>query len=200
MHKPRLLVIAGCNGSGKSSFSKYLVPSPNTIPFDYDSHFLSHYRALMDIDIKEQMAHNLASSDLNVEIEEAWKSRKDFAYETNFDSEPMYWPDKFKAKGYDLFLIFLCLDSLELANNRVSIRVENGGHFVPTFEVERRYFAGFKNLNKYCARFDFIDIFEGSAHAKIPEHLATVEKGKVVFSTLECYMYLKNLIPVLISR
>jgi predicted ABC-type ATPase len=68
MHKPRLLVIAGCNGSGKSSFSKYLVPSPNTIPFDYDSHFLSHYRALMDIDIKEQMAHNLASSDLNVEI------------------------------------------------------------------------------------------------------------------------------------
>ncbi|MFD3274723.1 zeta toxin family protein [Aquirufa echingensis] len=200
MHNPRLLVIAGCNGSGKSSFSKFLVPSSNTIPFDYDSHFLSHYRALIDIDIKEQMAHNLASTDLNDEIEEAWKSRKDFAFETNFDTEPMYWPNQFKAKGYDLFLIFLCLDSIELANKRVLIRVENGGHFVSTHEVERRYYAGFENLNKYYAQFDFIDIFEGSAHARIPEHMATVENGKVVFSTLDRYLYLKNLIPELISR
>ena len=110
MHKPRLLVIAGCNGSGKSSFSKYLVPSSNTIPFDYDFHFLSHYRALIEIDIKELMAHNLASSNLKDEIEEAWKIGKDFAFETNFDSDPMYWPNQFKAKGYDLFLIFLCFD------------------------------------------------------------------------------------------
>ena len=200
MHNPRLLVIAGCNGSGKSSFSKFLVPSSSTTPFDYDSHFLSHYRALIDIDIKEQMAHNLASTDLNDEIEEAWKSRNDFAFETNFDTEPMYWPNQFKAKGYDLFLIFLCLDSIELANKRVLIRVENGGHFVPIYEVERRYYAGFENLNKYYAQFDFIDIFEGSAHARIPEHMATVENGKVVFSTLDRYLYLKNLIPELISR
>lgn len=146
------------------------------------------------------MAHNLASTDLNDEIEEAWKSRKDFAFETNFDTEPMYWPNQFKAKGYDLFLIFLCLDSIELANKRVLIRVENGGHFVPNYEVERRYYAGFENLNKYYALFDFIDIFEGSAHARIPEHMATVENGKVVFSTLDRYPYLKNLIPELISR
>jgi predicted ABC-type ATPase len=199
MHKPRLLVIAGCNGSGKSSFSKYLVPSSNTIPFDYDFHFLSHYRALIEIDIKELMAHNLASSNLKDEIEEAWKIGKDFAFETNFDSDPMYWPNQFKAKGYDLFLLFLCLDSIELANKRVLIRVENGGHFVPKYEVERRYYAGFENLNKYYAQFDFIDIFEGSAHARIPEHMATVENGKVVFSTLGHIKYLKNLIPNLIS-
>jgi adenylate kinase family enzyme len=72
MHKPRLLVIAGCNGSGKSSFSRSLVPSDSIIPFDYDFHFLSRYKSLLEIDIKEQMAHNLASSDLTTEIEEAW--------------------------------------------------------------------------------------------------------------------------------
>ena len=199
MHNPRLLVIAGYNGSGKSSFSKFLVPSSNTIPFDYDSHFLSHYRALIDIDIKEQMAHNLASTDLNDEIEEAWKSRKDFAFETNFDTEPMYWPNQFKAKGYDLFLLFLCLDSIELANKRVLIRVENGGHFVPKYEVERRYYAGLRNLDKYYSQFDFIDIFEGSAHAKIPEHIASVENGKAVFSKLGYIKYLQNHIPNLIS-
>jgi predicted ABC-type ATPase len=196
MHKPRLLVIAGCNGSGKSSFSRSLVPSDSIIPFDYDFHFLSRYRDLLEIDIKEQMAHNLASSDLITEIEEAWETGKDFAFETNFDNEPMFWPNKFRAKGYDLFLIFLCLDSLELANKRVAIRVENGGHFVPKFEVERRYYAGFENLNKYYALFDFVDILEGSAHGKMPEHIVSVENGKVGFSTLE-YLYLQKLIPKL---
>jgi predicted ABC-type ATPase len=35
MSKPILLVIAGCNGSGKSSFSKLIAPD-NFLPFDYD--------------------------------------------------------------------------------------------------------------------------------------------------------------------
>ncbi|MEY2637150.1 MAG: hypothetical protein RLZZ197_1627 [Bacteroidota bacterium] len=197
MHKPRLLVIAGCNGSGKSSFSRSLVPSDSIIPFDYDFHFLSRYKSLLEIDIKEQMAHNLASSDLTTEIEEAWELGKDFAFETNFDNEPMFWPDQFKAKGYEIFLIFICLESIDLANKRVAIRVENGGHFVPNFEVERRYNAGFKNLNRVYSQFDFVDILEGSAHGKVPKHIASIENGKVVYLTLEDE-YLHNLIPKII--
>lgn len=197
MHKPRLLVIAGCNGSGKSSFSRSLVPSDSIIPFDYDFHFLSRYKSLLEIDIKEQMAHNLASSDLTTEIEEAWELGKDFAFETNFDNEPMFWPDQFKAKGYEIFLIFICLESIDLANKRVAIRVENGGHFVPNFEVERRYNAGFKNLNRVYSQFEFVDILEGSAHGKVPKHIASIENGKVVYLTLEDE-YLHNLIPKII--
>lgn len=197
MHKPRLLVIAGCNGSGKSSFSRSLVPSESIIPFDYDFHFLSRYKSLLEIDIKEQMAHNLASSDLTTEIEEAWELGKDFAFETNFDNEPMFWPDQFKAKGYEIFLIFICLESINLANKRVAIRVENGGHFVPNFEVERRYNAGFKNLNRVYSQFDFVDILEGSAHGKVPKHIASIENGKVVYITLE-EEYLHSLIPKII--
>jgi len=197
MHKPRLLVIAGCNGSGKSSFSLSLVPSDSIIPFDYDLHFLSRYKSLLEIDIKEQMAHNLASSDLTTEIEEAWETGNDFAFETNFDDEPMFWPDQFKARGYELFLIFICLESIDLANMRVAIRVENGGHFVPYFEVERRYNAGFKNLNSVYSQFDFVDILEGSAHGKMPKHIASFENGKVVYSTWE-EEYLHNLIPNII--
>lgn len=197
MHKPRLLVIAGCNGSGKSSFSRSLVPSDSIIPFDYDFHFLSRYKSLLEIDIKEQMAHNLASSDLTTEIEEAWELGKDFAFETNFDNEPMFWPDQFKAKGYEIFLIFICLESIDLANKRVAIRVENGGYFVPNFEVERRYNAGFKNLNRVYSQFEFVDILEGSAHGKVPKHIASIENGKVVYLTLEDE-YLHNLIPKII--
>jgi predicted ABC-type ATPase len=38
MSKPVLLIIAGCNGSGKSTFPKPLAPD-NFTPFDYDYQF-----------------------------------------------------------------------------------------------------------------------------------------------------------------
>jgi len=40
--KPQLLVIAGCNGSGKSTYSKSVSPN-DTLPFDYDKYFLDIY-------------------------------------------------------------------------------------------------------------------------------------------------------------
>jgi len=42
MDDPVLLVVAGCNGSGKSTFSK-LLASPDFDPFDYDTWYLKFY-------------------------------------------------------------------------------------------------------------------------------------------------------------
>jgi hypothetical protein len=39
----------------------------------------------MEFDLKDRMAHNMA-----------WEHGLDFAYETNFDNQPMYWPNQFK--------------------------------------------------------------------------------------------------------
>jgi hypothetical protein len=52
MSKPVLLIIAGCNGSGKSTFPKPLAPD-NFTPFDYDYQFLRFYNSLIDSDLKE---------------------------------------------------------------------------------------------------------------------------------------------------
>ena len=190
MHKPRLLVIAGCNGSGKSSFSKYLVPSTDTIPFDYDSHshYLTRYSELMEFDLKDRMAHNMA-----------WEHGLDFAYETNFDNQPMYWPNQFKEKGYEIYLIYLCLQSIDLAVQRVAIRVENGGHYVPDFEVKRRYFAGFANLNASFLSFDFVDLFEGSTYFEAPTHILSLSKKNREFMKIIDLKYLENLIPNLLK-
>tara|TARA_B110000305_G_scaffold177411_1_gene196423 strand:- start:852 stop:1055 length:204 start_codon:yes stop_codon:yes gene_type:complete len=56
MDKPTLLVIAGCNGSGKSSFSKAF--TKNGTPFDYDKIHLQKYNSLIPNDLRDQMAHN----------------------------------------------------------------------------------------------------------------------------------------------
>ncbi len=95
MHKPKLLVIAGCNGSGKSSFSKAFTDGV-LIPYDYDKIFKEKYDSLIPTEYRDTMAHNIARKDLEERIQKAIDNRFDFCYETNFNSTPLYWPQKFK--------------------------------------------------------------------------------------------------------
>lgn len=111
MSKPVLLIIAGCNGSGKSTFSKPLAPD-NFTPFDYDFYFLRFYNSLIDSDMKEAMAHRMAFNELENQIKIAIDNKSSFCYETNFNSTPLHWLELFKKNWYDLHLIFLCLDSI----------------------------------------------------------------------------------------
>ncbi len=176
MSEPTLLIVAGCNGSGKSSFSKLLVPS-GFLPFDYDFHFLKFYASLLDSDIREYMAHNMAFAELEEQIKSALATRGNFCYETNFNSSPLHWPMLFRQNAYKLHLIYLCLDSIEEAKRRVSIRVQNGGHFVADSEIKKRYYDGFDNLNAHFQYFDIVDLFETSAFSREPRYILSIEGG-----------------------
>jgi predicted ABC-type ATPase len=193
MPEPVLFIIAGCNGSGKSSFSRTLV-SNTTIPFDYDSYFLRYYNSLRDSDVRDVMAHNLAFAELEKQIESALSSEMDFCYETNFNDDPLHWPSHFRKRGYKLHLIYLTLDSIEEAKRRVAIRVENGGHFVPESEIIKRYFDGFFNLNAFYQYFDLIDIFDSSRYLEVPSHILSIENG-LIEMIIEFPQYLSRLIP-----
>ena len=56
MQQPCLKIIAGCNGAGKSTYSKLF--SEDTVPFDYDKRFLERYRSMPDSELREQIAIN----------------------------------------------------------------------------------------------------------------------------------------------
>lgn len=198
MPKPILLIIAGCNGSGKSTFSKPLAPD-NFIPFDYDYQFLRCYNSLIDSDLREKMAHRMAFNELESQIKIALDNKSSFCYETNFNSTPLHWPKLFKNNGYDLHLIFLCLDSIQEAKKRVAIRVENGGHFVPENEIEKRYNDGYDNLNSFFDYFDYIDLFDSSKHLKHPTHILSIESGEIS-SITKIPDYLNALIPDIIEK
>jgi len=193
MVKPSLIVIAGCNGSGKSSFSNALTPQKIT-PFDYDKHFLSKYKPLQDSDIRSEIAHNLTFKLLEESINKAISTNTDFCYETNFNSTPLHWPDIFKKAGFELNLIYFCLDSIEQAKKRVSIRVENGGHHVPDYEVESRFKLGYMNLDKYYMKFDNIHLLNSSFYNEEPKHIVTLSKKRIV-NTNEFPDFLKHLLP-----
>lgn len=197
MLHPILTVIAGCNGSGKSSFANALTwnSSPS---FDYDKVYLEKYHSLLDSDIREIMAHNLARNVLEELTKQSIASNSNFCYETNFNSTPLYWPQLFKTHGYKLRLIFFCLNSIQEAKRRVQIRVENGGHFVPENEIVERYKLGFNSLNEYWAFFDEVYLFDTSAYKEKPRFLASIVEERLDEFT-EFPNYLENLIPNIIN-
>jgi predicted ABC-type ATPase len=145
------------------------------------------------------MAHNLAFEELERQVSKALEGGKDFAYETNFNSTPLFWPEKFKANGYELHLIYFVLDSIEEAKRRVAIRVENGGHFVPEAEIQKRYFDGFSNLNTHYHYFDSVDVCDSSAYKKEPSFCFSLVQGQLAINN---YFpeFLKSLIPSIAEK
>lgn len=193
MGKPSLLVVAGCNGSGKSSFSNALTPN-QVEPFDYDKHFLLKYNSLQDSDIRSEMAHNLTFELFEEEINNAISSNTDFCYETNFNSSPLHWPNIFKKAGFEINLIYFCLESISQAKKRVAIRVENGGHHVPDEEIESRFKAGYLNVDKYFQKFDNVHLLNASFYNEAPKHIVSLSNNKNV-KTNQFPDFLKGLIP-----
>lgn len=77
------------------------------------------------------------------------EEKKNFAFETTLASRTFApWIFQLKQKGYQFHLVFLWLESVELAILRVKERVKVGGHFVPEETVKRRYISGIKNFFK----------------------------------------------------
>jgi predicted ABC-type ATPase len=123
------------------------------------------------------MAHNIARQVLEESVEKAFN---DFTDEKNFNSTPLYWPEKFKKAGFRLRLVFFCLNSITEAKRRVQIRVENGGHFVPDDEIIERYNLGFENLNRYWSYFDEVYLFDTSSYKQEPKFFLSIINHKMI--------------------
>lgn len=180
MPKPYLIIVAGCNGAGKSTFSKTYVED-GFIPFDTDKRFLENYRSLQNIDIGDTMAHNMTTKEFESSIEGAFSNGENFCYETNFNIHPVYWAEKAKSHGYHLELHFFCLNSRVLAQSRVALRAKNNGHFVDRDTVIDRWKEGYKNLNLHFGLFDRVLLIDNSSAKKQPKNLFSLikkENGK----------------------
>jgi predicted ABC-type ATPase len=65
--------------------------------------------------------------------------------------------------GYQVTLLFLWLESVELAFERVRTRVIEGGHNIEAEVIRRRYYRGIKNLFEiYLSIVDGLYIFDNS--------------------------------------
>jgi predicted ABC-type ATPase len=80
-------------------------------------------------------------------INELLDSNQSFAFETTLSTLAYtHYIKEAKNKGYTVTLLFLYLDSYKLAEERVKIRVKEGGHNIPKNIIKRRYERGLRNL------------------------------------------------------
>ncbi|MEA3443121.1 MAG: hypothetical protein U9R19_00185, partial [Bacteroidota bacterium] len=90
---PKLIIIAGCNGAGKSTFANSFLP-PDISSFDYDKLFLENYNSLPDSEFREKFAKDKTTNEFEKAVLSSLNQNKDFCYETNFDIHPIYWAEK----------------------------------------------------------------------------------------------------------
>lgn len=191
---PDLIVIAGCNGAGKSTFASSFLPEGLT-SFDFDRLFIENYYSLPDSELREKFAKDQTSNEFETSIKKAWISNIDFCYETNFDSHPIYWPQKFKENGYQINLIFFCLENQEIARHRIQVRTEFKGHFVNNETVDLKWRAGYKNVNRHFRFFDNILFVDNSRQNDIYSNLLQIEKDEIVLMTEKLPDYFKHRLP-----
>ena len=90
-------------------------------------------------------------------IDELIKDHVDFAIETTLSTRSyVSMVLDAQKKGYRVTLLYVWLESSELAVERVAARVAEGGHNIPTDIIHRRYQRGIHNLlNLYIPIIDF---------------------------------------------
>jgi len=138
-------IIAGPNGSGKTTFAKMFLPDyvecPNFVNADLIAQGLAPF-APRNAAIK-------AGRLVLRQIHEFAERGSDFAFETTLAGKSYATLfSALKKKGYALHLFFLWIPNPELAIERIKDRVREGGHHVPAEDVRRRFVRGLDNFFK----------------------------------------------------
>ena len=69
--------------------------------------------------------------------------------------------------GFEVKLIFLWLPTVDLAIERVAMRVAQGGHDIPEHVIRRRYEAGLRNLERYKSLVDHWQVFDNAGESPV---------------------------------
>lgn len=140
---PDLIVISGANGSGKSTLAPHLLRDAFGIVEFVNADTIAQGLSAFAPENAAFDAGRIMLKRLN----ELAVQHKDFAFETTLASR-FYarWLRNLQLQGYNAHLIFLWLNTPELAIERVKARVRLGGHDVPENTIERRYKRGVRNF------------------------------------------------------
>ena len=153
-------IIAGPNGAGKTTFAQEFLPVEaeclNFINADLIAAGLSPFRP--------EGATIRAGKLMLEQIDRCIRKGESFAFETTLSGRTYIKKiNEMKAKGYKVIIYFLKLASVDLAIERVKLRVSEGGHNVPVKDIKRRFERSWINFQEiYKQLVDECIVFETS--------------------------------------
>jgi predicted ABC-type ATPase len=146
--KPRVIIIAGPHGAGKTTFAREFLPAdaacPQFVNVDLIAAGLAPLAPTTAIMQARQVMHQ--------ELQRHFEARNSFAFETTLAGRGYLRSiEQWRAAGYRVKLIFLQLDSAKLAIARLAHRVLPEGHAVSPSRIRRDFMAGLTNFANFYA-------------------------------------------------
>ena len=176
-HKPTLCVVAGPNGSGKTSTTVQLLANewsegslyinPDNIAQEQFGDWNSPEAVLK----AAKYATDLRYKCLN--------EKRDFVFETVFSSdEKLEFLRKAHESGFFIRFFFVCTSNPKINVSRITKRYLEGGHEVPISKIISRYYKSYVNATKAISFVDRAYIYDNSVEDHLPQLLFRRDRGQ----------------------
>lgn len=170
--RPILVAVAGPNGAGKTTFY-YAHIAPAALRY-----------VSADILARELEMDAYAAAKAADAIRRALLRRKEsFAFETVFSDpagDKLNFLKEAVAAGYTVVLCFIGLEGVALSEERVAMRVSQGGHDVPAEKLKSRFPRTVTNLKAAIGALPLVYVFDNSDLSRPFRKVGVFRKGRPV--------------------
>ena len=174
--KPVMCIVAGPNGSGKTTTTEQLLKNE----WGADSLYINPDNIAKDIygDWNSAEAVLKAAQEATEQRYECLKNGTDFVFETVFSSaEKMDFVQKAKDAGFFIRIFYVCTESPLININRIAQRYLNGGHEVPISKTISRYYSSLENISKAINIADRVYMYDNSIENAAPRLILRTVDG-----------------------
>ena len=161
---PRIYVLAGTNGAGKSSIAGAMLIEQGVEYFNPDAAAALIAEANPGITLED--AQSAAWYEGRRLLERAIAERLQFAFETTLGGTTITeLLEGAIASGIEVRIWYVGLDSVERHIARVRARVEAGGHDIPEERIRERYIRSRLNLIRLMPKLTELRVYDNSKEA-----------------------------------
>jgi len=179
MERPKLLIIAGPNGTGKTSLTGKILKHQWVENCEYINPDFIARDKFGDWNSPEMVLKA-------AQFAEKWREKcldehKSLIFETVLSaSDKIEFIQKAKMQNYFIRLFFIGTDNPQINTYRVAQRVMQGGHDVPIQKIISRYYKSIANCSLLSKVVDRLYVYDNSIENKMPELLFRANGGKLV--------------------
>lgn len=180
-HRPVLIVIAGPNGSGKTSVTSKILHHE----WLEDSEYINPDNVARDIfgDWNDREAVLKAANYCNDWREKCLAKRKSHIFETVMSAtDKVAYILRAKEAGFFVRLFFVSTESPTINAKRVANRVLNGGHDVPIPKIISRYDKSIANCTALAPYVDRLYVYDNSIENTEARLLFRMSNGEIAKS------------------
>ena len=187
---PTILVLAGCNGAGKSSIGGAALRRAGADWFDPDAaaRRITAANSTRAPRASQEEVNAAAWNEGRRLLERAIDERLDFAFETTLGGRTIAeLLHRAAADGITVIVWFVGLDSVERHLERIRRRVARGGHDIPEAKVRERYRHSRENLIRLLPVLAALRVFDNSVDADpaagiapMPKLVLDLRRGRIV--------------------